>query len=107
MTISQSICFYSVEEFDALCEGDSREAMPGQTSSADFAQVASVLEPVRRLLRRDGGDLELVEIAGTVVHVRLLGNCVGCPHADFSLKNLVERAVMKRFPQVTEVVNSD
>ncbi len=44
---------------------------------------------VRPELRKDGGDLELVDIDGKVVKVRLLGMCAGCQVAGFTLKDLV------------------
>ncbi len=46
---------------------------------------------VRPELRKDGGDLELVDVDGKLVKVRLLGMCSGCQVADFTLKALVGR----------------
>ena len=43
-------------------------------------QVAAVLDKVRPVLQRDGGDVELVEVSDDgVVLVRLQGACSGCP----------------------------
>lgn len=33
------------------------------------------------------------------------GNCVGCPRATLDLRNVVERLVKNRFPQITTVNN--
>jgi NifU-like protein len=44
---------------------------------------------VRPELRKDGGDLELVDVDGKVVKVRLLGMCQGCHVADFTLRDVV------------------
>ncbi len=68
--------------------------------------VRDALEEARRVLLRDGGDLELVALEGTVVRVRLKGACVGCPNSVLDLKTVVEKTVRRRFPQVTEVRNS-
>jgi Fe-S cluster biogenesis protein NfuA len=68
--------------------------------------LIQVLEEARAILLRDGGDLELVEISGTVVRVRLKGACVGCPNSMLALKNVVEKIVRRTFPQVTEVKNT-
>ena len=62
--------------------------------------------PARRILLRDGGDLEMIALEGTVLRVRLKGNCVGCPRATLDLKNVVERMVRNRFPQISAVQNS-
>ena len=68
--------------------------------------VRDALEEARRVLLRDGGDLELVALEGTVVRVRLKGACVGCPNSVLDLKTVVEKTVRRRFPQVTEGLNS-
>ncbi len=70
------------------------------------ADVRDALEEARSVLLRDGGDLELVALEGTVVRVRLKGACVGCPNSVLDLKTVVEKTVRRRFPQITEVRNS-
>ena len=88
------------KQLEAAASGDLGAALP----SADEIQV--VLEAARRILLRDGGDLEMVALEGTVLRVRLKGNCVGCPRATLDLKNVVERMVRNRFPQISAVQNS-
>ncbi|MEK6594086.1 MAG: NifU family protein [Pseudomonadota bacterium] len=88
------------KQLEAAASGDPGAALP----SADEIQV--VLEAARRILLRDGGDLEMVALEGTVLRVRLKGNCVGCPRATLDLKNVVERMVRNRFPQISAVQNS-
>jgi NifU-like protein len=46
---------------------------------------------VRPELRKDGGDLELVDVEGKVVKVRLLGMCAGCQVANFTLRGMVSK----------------
>lgn len=48
-------------------------------------------EEIRPSLKKDGGDIELVDIDGPSVVVSLRGSCVGCPSAQLTLKQLVER----------------
>jgi toxin CptA len=114
--------FYTEEELDALYETDpvaatriSREqhmlarrmaAAPAGAASElpREADLAAVLDEARAILSRDGGDLELVALDGTVVRVRLRGACTGCPRAPLDLKNVVEAVVRKRYPAITAVV---
>ena len=50
----------------------------------------------RPKLNMDGGSVELVDLAGTVVKVRLLGMCSGCMGAAGTLKHLVEKALQEK-----------
>ncbi len=47
-------------------------------------------EKVRPALQADGGDIELVDIDGDVVKVKLKGMCAGCPASANTLKGLVQ-----------------
>ena len=68
-------------------------------------KVKIVLDKVRPYLVRDGGDVELVEVAedGTV-KVKLVGHCAGCPHSKMTLKNGIERILKQEVPEVKEVI---
>ncbi|MHB8069630.1 MAG: NifU family protein [Desulfobaccales bacterium] len=65
--------------------------------------VEKALEKIRPLLQRDGGDIELVEITDGVVKVRLTGACKGCPMSQMTLKQGVERMLLKEVPGLKEV----
>lgn len=116
--------FYTEEELDALYERDPAAALRVSREQHQLRQLIdrssqsdpnapvpgaeamkAVLEEVRTVLLRDGGDIELVEIADTVVRVRMKGNCAGCPRSALDLKHVVERLVRSRFPAVTRVEN--
>lgn len=45
---------------------------------------------IRPALERDGGSIELVDMEGDTVKVRLKGRCSACRNADLTLKKLVE-----------------
>jgi Fe-S cluster biogenesis protein NfuA len=66
-------------------------------------RVEKVLENVRMGLRRDGGDIELVEIKDSVVYVKLKGACGSCPMSSLTLKNWVEANLKKEIPEITSV----
>ena len=54
-------------------------------------KIKAKLEELRGMLQADGGDLELVKIEGKSVFLRLRGACGGCPHAQMTIKNGIER----------------
>jgi NifU-like protein len=55
------------------------------------------------LLKKDGGNIELVEYANNVVKVRFLGKCQGCPYAQNTLKNHVEKKMIQYLPYISKV----
>ena len=66
-------------------------------------QVEGVLEKVRAGLKRDGGDIELVDIKDSVVYVKLKGACGTCPMATLTLKNWVEANLKREIPEISSV----
>lgn len=68
--------------------------------------VEKALENIREYLRRDGGDIELVDVTEDgVVKVRLTGACVGCPFSAMTLQQGVEKSLMQEVPGVKKVEN--
>ncbi|MBS7652646.1 MAG: NifU family protein [Candidatus Bathyarchaeia archaeon] len=65
--------------------------------------VERALEEVRPHLQFEGGDIELVDIEGDVVKVRLKGACMGCPMSQMTLKWSVETYLRRRVPGVRSV----
>ncbi|MHB1951006.1 MAG: NifU family protein [Acidiferrobacteraceae bacterium] len=115
------IRFYTEEELDALEQTDpdaayriaraqalaskKRPPAPESPTPPDEAKVTEAIEDVRRILNRDGGDIELVAIEGHIVKVRMKGACVGCPNSVLDLRDVVER-VLLGIPGVAGVVNT-
>ncbi len=67
-------------------------------------RVEKALEKVRPMLQRDGGNVELVGIEGTIVKVHLIGACQGCPMSQMTLKAGIERFIKQEVPEITEVI---
>lgn len=53
--------------------------------------IKAKLEELRGMLQADGGDMDVVEIDGKTVKLRLKGACGSCPHATITLKQGIER----------------
>lgn len=74
--------------------------------AVDKEKIKMVLEKIRPQLQMDGGDVELIDISDDgIVKVRLQGHCVGCMHAQQTLKWGIERAIKQFEPSVKEVVS--
>ncbi len=66
-------------------------------------RVQEVLDRIRPALQADGGDVELVDVEGGVVKVKLVGACAGCPMSQLTLANGVERVLKEEIPEVERV----
>ena len=78
----------------------STETMPLTTEN-----VEKVLDELRPFLMADGGNVEVVEIDGPVVKVRLQGACGSCPSSTMTLKMGIERKMRESIPEVSEVAH--
>ena len=66
--------------------------------------VETVLDELRPFLMADGGNVELVEIDGPIVNLRLQGACGSCPSSSMTLKMGIERKLREEIPEIAEVV---
>lgn len=67
-------------------------------------KVQAVLDQVRPMLQRDGGDVELVEVTDDgIVKVKLQGACGSCPMSTMTLKMGIEQAIKEQIPEIVEV----
>ncbi|UZQ55922.1 NifU family protein [Trichothermofontia sichuanensis B231] len=65
--------------------------------------VEQVLDELRPYLMSDGGNVELVEIEGAVVKLRLQGACGSCPSSTMTLRMGIERRLREFIPEIVEV----
>ena len=100
-------CGRCLDEIQEILDGIWREqagAQPaigeGSSKADEFAKltvvqkvikVNEVIEKeIRPALERDGGSIELADIEGNIVKVRLKGRCAACHNAGLTLSKLVE-----------------
>ena len=62
-------------------------------------QIREKLETIRPMLQQDGGDMDIVEIEGTNVKLRMRGACGGCPHASVTIKQGIERILREEIDE--------
>lgn len=89
-----------LDKVNGACEA------PAAAEKKTFAQMTVVEkikavehvleEDVRPKLNMDGGSAELVDLAGTVVKIRLTGMCSGCAGAAGTLKNFIEKTLKEK-----------
>jgi Fe-S cluster biogenesis protein NfuA len=65
--------------------------------------VETTLDEMRPYLMADGGNVELVEIEGPIVKLRLQGACGSCPSSTMTLRMGIERRLKEMIPEIAEV----
>jgi len=65
--------------------------------------VETVLDEMRPYLMSDGGNVELVELDGPVVKLRLQGACGSCPSSAMTLRMGIERRLKEQIPEIAEI----
>jgi Fe-S cluster biogenesis protein NfuA len=66
--------------------------------------VERALDGIRPYLQSHGGEVELLEVVGGQVRVRLVGACSGCSASAITLREGVEEALRTGFPDYTGLV---
>ena len=85
----------------SVVKSDTQKLSPYQVAK----KIEKVLdEYVRPMLRRDGGDLELIDIKDMAVYVELRGACAACASAGQTLKYLVERTLKEQVDAEIRVI---
>ncbi len=69
-------------------------------------KVQEVIDKIRPMLQRDGGDIQLVDVTDGTVKVKLTGACGSCPMSMMTLKMGVEKALKQEIPEVKEVISA-
>ena len=65
--------------------------------------VETVLDEMRPYLMSDGGNVELVELDGPIVKLRLQGACGSCPSSAMTLRMGIERRLKEVIPEIAEI----
>jgi Fe-S cluster biogenesis protein NfuA len=66
--------------------------------------IQEVLDEIRPLVLRDGGNIHLVRCIDGIVEVRLEGACITCPLSHYTLKIGILQQLKKRMPEIKDVI---
>lgn len=86
-------------------------------SEAAFAKLPPVTEIKRTIqdlldsqinpaIAAHGGWVELIDVKGNEVYVRLGGGCQGCGAADVTLKQGIEKSIRERLPDIGAIMDT-
>ena len=106
-------CLPDIEELLEQARGKQvAEARPAPAKKMTNLQKIQLIQQVideelRPALQADGGDLELVDVDGSVVRVSLRGACTNCPSSQITLKEGVQGRLREVVDPDIEVVEED
>ncbi len=95
-------CGGCLEEVAAIVADETGRSLPplqpqrpkAMTNIERMQNVMTVInEVIKPRLNQDGGDIELVDIDGSVVTVALRGMCLDCPSSRLTLENFVQQTL--------------
>ncbi len=66
-------------------------------------RITDALDRVRPYLGSHGGDVDLLEVDGSVVRLRFRGSCKSCPSSAATLELAIEDAVKNAAPEVSAI----
>lgn len=90
---------------DTYYKKEGKEEVQTLTPAQKILKINNVIEnQVSPELRKDGGDITLVDIQDNKVMVKLRGKCSGCKNSHLTLKAFVERTLRDAVDQNIEVV---
>lgn len=94
-----------LSEFKKWAEENAPAIPEGNENNSDLRiEIERVLDKIRPSLMADGGNIELVDIIGTDVRLRMVGACGSCPSSLMTMKMGVERALLSELPGKIETV---
>lgn len=84
---------------------DYSSALPGEDEIRNKVQDLFDRE-INPALGSHGGSVELVDVKGNSVYVKLGGGCQGCASAKMTLKMGIERILRERIPELGEILDA-
>lgn len=87
-------CHDDIQQIIDTVLGTERPAAKKPARLTNIQKIKMVEETLEReikpALQKDGGDIELVDVDGNTVFLRLCGNCAACSASQITLKHYVE-----------------
>lgn len=99
-------CKQHIQEIlDEYYSPEEKKAPVKLTSVQKALKINNIIEnQIATELRKDGGDIELIDIEGDKVFVKLKGCCSKCKNSNLTLKNFVEATLRESLGEEIEVI---
>lgn len=93
------------EILDKYYHIERKDEKPQLTKTQKILKINNIIEnQIAIELRKDGGDIELIDIDDNKVYVKLKGSCSKCKNSTMTLKNFVEATLRDVLGEEIEVI---
>ena len=103
-------CHNEIKRIIAEVNGTKIEETPQKPKMSNLMRMkmvsACIEEQIAPMLRKDGGDIELVDMNGADVYVKLHGACHGCVHATDTLRSVVQETLRQEVSADINVIEA-
>ena len=93
----------AIAEIDDYASASNSQEITDLSISTDKIELI-LKTAVAPFLQKDGGDISLKYCKDNIAYVHFLGKCNGCPYAQKTLKERVEKTLIRYLPQIREAV---
>lgn len=99
-------CKQKIQEIlDKYYKPENKKEKQKLTPTQKIIKINNIIEnQIADELKKDGGDIELVDIDGDKVFVKLKGSCSKCKNSTLTLKNFVEASLRDALGDEIEVI---
>lgn len=92
----------SIRSGRPLINPDIKKKLPSEDKIREIIEELFERE-VNPAIASHGGRVELAEVEGTKIYLRLSGGCQGCSSAKVTLRQGIEKAIRATMPDITEI----
>ena len=107
-------CGHCKSAIQAVLDSVLNQAQPQKPEQKELTHTQKILKinnilenQIAPELRKDGGDIEFIDLVGNQVFVNLKGCCSKCKNSVHTLKNFVEQTLKEAFDENIEVINKE
>jgi Fe-S cluster biogenesis protein NfuA len=103
---TESMLRYYIPEIVGIREFHDSQAKPGLDTSEAKAIQRLLDEEINPAVAAHGGHISLVDVRGEIAYIRLEGGCQGCGMANMTLKQGVEKEILRTVPSIKQVLDA-
>jgi len=92
----------TIKSGQPLIDPDFKKKLPSEEKIREAIEKLFE-EEVNPAIASHGGRVELADVEGTKIYLRLGGGCQGCSSATVTLRQGIEKAIRAALPDVTEI----